>query len=866
MGGAPSSGSREPSPGLDTLRRLILAKDISRYLGDAGLLYWRAHPDWKRLIDILPSSDAASFEVRRLTKLGEDEHSLEDSEDPELPPFLEELTDEEKSRLRFGRTWKPQTPFQHYGPRWGRAMSLAWALLPKDALQDVRSYFRLFNIFNYTSATLLRKMLKEVSDVFKKYGDLLTPHWKMFVNWDTLGGYVKTKAITDFVGDLEDWATGDVIHSMPDGDEMSETKFLDCLEEGMWEFVVQAPNVERANEFALNLEEYSRYPGNWATPGATQVKDSVLYNVTSRDEVGNKITKTYKPRGSKWRSALALHPSQVRRILTQQDRAQLRQKNTAVQKQETGKLRAVVSADDATYLRMDFISQWLEVALKGHPLSTLFMSTSQTVDMWENLARKTEQKDTVKIPLDQSHFDWQQNKRMIARFISVVRRFIETAASPKLKEDLLMVLRSLEIALVEEEGSIVVGTGSQKVYIPIQKGVMSGWRWTALMDTVFNWGELHCARTLVKETGMSDPVISAIAQGDDDQVECPSYGHASALVEAYAIMNFEVNPGKFFVDIRRDEFLRQVPVPGLVSGYLIRGITAVLWRNPISRDPPAGLLRLSEQLKAWNLLLGRGGRPDTVEKLMLLDMTQGNGLSKEEVISLLRTPATVGGLGYVGPDTQKWVKVSPGTMTRDGKLVPNTVRGLDVELSEWKGLGAKWSDSKMYSELANNLELSKAPTVVEEGRIEEVEILKPHPWLARPTGGGIPVSARGRHDLPTTLSSFMLEEAIRNRDWNWIRDSWIDPSLRAVSDRIESNGGRRVWVDWLTGKLPIKLPTIPGWSDLKPSVIYNLMINSVWTRLVGMAKFDMTKVRRYFLTAELSIRGVLRGSDVRLGG
>jgi hypothetical protein len=745
-------------------------------------------------------------------------------------------------------------------------MSLAWALLPKDAIPDVKSYFRLFNIFNYTSATLLRRILKEISDVFKKYGELLSPHWKMFVNWDTLGGYVRTKDITDFVGDLRDWAEGDIVHSMTDGGEMSETKFLDCLEDGMWEFMYQAPNVERANEYALTLEEYSKHPGNWATPGATQIKESVLYSVTSRDEVGNKITKTYKPRGSKWRSALALHPSQVRRILTQTDRAQLRQRNTAVQKQETGKLRAVVSADDATYLRMDFISQWLEVALKGHPLSTLFMSTPQTVDMWENLSRKTEQKDSVKIPLDQSHFDWQQNKRMIGRFFSVMRRFIETYSAAHLRADLLLVLRSLEIALVEEEGTIVVGTGSKKTYIPIQKGVMSGWRWTALMDTVFNWGELHCARTLVKETGMSDPVISAIAQGDDDQVECPTFGHAAALVEAYSVMNFEVNPGKFFVDIKRDEFLRQVPVPGLVSGYMIRGITSVLWRNPISRDPPAGLLRLTEQLKAWNLLLGRGARPTTVERLMLLDMTQGNGLSKQEVIGLLRTPATVGGLGYVGPDSHKWFAVSPGTVAREAKLNKFTVRGLDVELEEWKGLGASWDDSALYDSLSKNLELSKARVEVTPGRIDEVELLKPHPWLARPDGGGIPVNARGRRDLPKTLSSFMLEQAVREKRWDWIRNDWLDPTLRAVSDRIESNGGRRVWVDWLTGNLPVKLPTIPGWSDLKPSVIYNAMIESVWSRLVTMASFNMTKVRRYFLTAELSIRNVLRAQDVRLGG
>jgi hypothetical protein len=748
-------------------------------------------------------------------------------------------------------------------------MSLAWQVAPPEVRSELLAVFNELHLFDFNSSYYMALLLKEMSNVFKKFGDLLSQdHWKWFINWENLGGYLPKLDIKDFVGDLEDWATGDIVHEMPGKDGvMSETVFLDCLEEGMWQFLEQAPNVSRANENALSLDSYVLSPGNWATPGATQIKESVSYEVRKQQEDGSPdVLKTYKPRGSKWRSALALPPERIKQLMLDDSITGLTQNNSAVQKQELGKVRAVVSADDVSYLRMDYISTWLETALNGHPLSTLYMNTTQVVHMWERLSRSTAQNEFVKIPLDQSHFDWQQNKRMLARFCAVVKKFIEVNATATVRDELLLILSLVKRSLVDFTGIINVGTGSEQRRIPIEKGVMSGWRWTALMDTVFNWGELHCARRLVVEWGMGEPVIEAVAQGDDDQVLCKTYGHAAALVEAYSVMNFEVNPGKFFVDIRRDEFLRQVIQPGVVSGYPVRGISSLLWRNPISRDPPAGLLRLNEQLKGWNLLVGRGADEKSVYKLMLLDMTQGNGLSKHEVIGLLETPATVGGLGYWQSGSTDWYSVSPGKVDYRAKLVKETVRGMNNELEVWNKIGPAFDEKDAIQSLADNLELAKAPVDVTKGSVEEVPYLRPRLWVVVPSLGAVPTAARSKKDLPTTLNGFMLDTAIANRDWQWVREVWLDPSLRDVSDRIESNGGRRVWVDWLRGKLPIKLPTIPSWSDLKPSILFAELINHVWARVYSKSSFNMTVITRAFVTAELAIRDWLQTSEVRLGG
>jgi hypothetical protein len=386
------------------------------------------------------------------------------------------------------------------------------------------------------------------------------------------------------------------------------------------------------------------------------------------------------------------------------------------------------------------------------------------------------------------------------------------------------------------------------------------------MDTVFNWGELWAARAFCKRAGIPEPVLNAVAQGDDDQVSSPSYGAAAALTQAYSEMNFEVNPGKFFIDSNRDEFLRQVAVPGEVSGYMVRAVLALLWRNPISRDPPIGLLRLSEQLKSWNLTIGRGADRSTALKLMLIDMTQGNGLSKDEVIRILQTPATVGGLGVESLKVAQWLAFKPGKIDVRNTIEISSVRGLSHEVEVWKSFGMEFTRREAVAAIKDNLELSDAAKEVTAGTLEAVDFVTPYMWKPEGNRTSVPRRARSREELPLTLNTAALEKAIRARDWTWVRDVWLDPSLRDVSDLIETKGGRTVWVDWLKGKLPWKLPTILGWSDLIVSTMYNAIADAVWSRVVSFHEFNYRDVRRAGLTAELWTHENVRVRKIRLGG
>jgi hypothetical protein len=779
----------------------------------------------------------------------ESESKGENSEDGS---FTRELTDDERSRSRFIRSWKASSQWERFGPRWGPAISLAFAVMPKEVKVAVDKVFDEIGVNRVNNETILAKMFKEMSGVFKKHGDRLNAHWKWFINWETLGGYRDSQDISDFVDELRNWVSGDITHTSLGEDGWSEEQFLDDLELGMEEFLSDLPNLENANKESLSILEWASSPGNWAKSGSSAIKTSLRFY----DEKG----KLRKPKKTKWRTALTMDPNWVIGVLRTKDESRLKQRNKAIQKRETGKVRAVVNADDETYLRMAYISDWLETALQGSAKSTLYMSKVQMVDMWIKLANATEG-NTVKIPLDQSHFDWQQNKRMISRFIKVVRRIISRCA--KHKSDLLEVLDGVEKGLVQIEGELNVGTGSSRSVLPIQKGVMSGWRWTALMDTVFNWGELFAARKLVQRWGARDPVLNAIAQGDDDQVACPGWADAALLATAYDSMGFEVNPGKFFVAQNRDEYLRQVAEPGVVSGYPVRSLNSLLWRNPVSRDPVAGLLRAREQVNSWNMLIGRGGDKDATLRLMMRDVSAGNGLSLDQVRRLLGTPACVGGLGLW--PAQDWLSIDEGHTTTKVSFDPSSASGLRLELPKWEAAGLGWTKHEALRALGDNLEVNKVPKEVTPGSVYEPQKVSPYPW-SWGGGGGVALGARMDPKLPRTLGTPSLDRAIRLRMWDWIESVWLDPDLRGISGTIRQRGGRRVWVDWLQGKLPYKVPNVIGFSAMQISVLFDAASKAAWSRLVTKWKFNYTTVLRSALTVECVVRDACRHASIRLGG
>jgi hypothetical protein len=771
--------------------------------------------------------------------------------------LLEPLSDEEKNRARYLRGEVRLGEFEWLGPRWGRGFKLYSEVLGRDAWAKVRQVLDKAGWHLATGDESMRRGLKPISDVAKKQGDLGFPgFWKNLVNMGALGGYVEVSSLEEFTAELRKWATGDVLHESPDADGiLSEAKFLEDLTEGMRRFVFMAPSVEEANERAITLREFAENSALWAGSGSSKYPERVEYF----DDDG----KLRRVRRSKWSTALVLSADKVESILRQKKPSALKQYNSAILKRETEKGRAVVNSDDETYLRMAYISLWLETAMKGHPLSTLFMSSRQMYEMWNRLSESVNNLSGVKLPLDQSHFDWQQNKRMINAFLDVLRDFISVNASDRIKQDLLLVLESVRITLVTVTGELRIGD----TVIPVEKGIMSGWRWTALIDTVFNFGELFSAVRLCERQGLPVSLQSIVCQGDDDQLETDSYSSAAGIVAAYDIMNFEINPGKFFAARDRDEYLRQVAEGGGVSGYMARAVNSLLWRNPINKDPVGGLLRAREQLTSWNVIIGRGGNVKRTVDHMVRDIAGGNGLSFGQVWELLRTPASVGGLGALKPSPEgNWLAMTEGTFSVRPRIEWSSIHGLDDEKKYWSDRGIELTDKMLYDSVVDKLEFTRVRKEVVAGSVFEVDPVVP---ILREIdgGGGIPITApRPKGERKTVVGDIVMREMVRRRDWTRLEEFFVDPSWSWCSKRILQHGGRRVWVDWVLGKLPFSQPVVFGCSGLMVSVQWKEVVKGYWSYVVGRQKFSYKTVLRAAIAAELVARERVLANLTRLGG
>ena len=652
-----------------------------------------------------------------------------------LQALGEELSKDELARARYVRSYKASAKYVGLGLRWGPGISLA-----VDGLKTFEKWCDMIKIENFKTASGIVKALKSLTDLAKKYGPLWDKDWPELVNGETLGGFRDAVPNTEFVPEIRGWVEGDIHHSIQRKDgTMDEELFLKEFKAGMMAFLSDMPGLAHANEDTPVLSEWVKEPGNWARSGSTHVDKQIRYK--SKTGQMKNVGKT------KWRTALATSPSD---ILAEMLTAPAVQKPKVIQKREKGKVRGVVSSDDLTYLRMSYFGGWLDKALKGNIQSTLYMSNQAELEMWETMPRSNAG-GTVKMPLDQAHFDWQQSFTMSHLFYDVVDELIETLAKPEIVEDLLRMSRLVRKAVTTPSVMNIDGE-----IVTITKGILSGWRLTSLKDSAMNAGEIQASKRQIKEYEIEGKLEYLNVQGDDDDTRHTTCGHAVGMARAYEIMNFQINPAKFWIETHRNEYLRKYSDDEKVSGYPLRGLGSLMWRNPITIDQPKGLLRMTEQVRSWNLVMSRGYSQKEGTKHMFRDIGWGNSISRKEVISVLSTPASLGGVGYYPPNLP-WTSFSPGTVERETVVEVGDIRGLDHEIRKLKSLGVEMPKEEVVRKIAGNLVMRDAKTEVIPGEVKPIEHVMP---FIRPISYGYtPLKARPSKDIPSTLSTIILQSA-----------------------------------------------------------------------------------------------------------
>lgn len=239
----------------------------------------------------------------------------------------------------------------------------------------------------------------------------------------------------------------------------------------------------------------------------------------------------------------------------------------------------------------------------------------------------------------------------------------------------------------------------------MSNGILSGWRWTALIDTIVNLAEVDMAERYANLNNYQLKIRELNAQGDDDWFKLNSYSDGVALWLIYESFGLNVNPGKFFLSKTRDEYLRRVLDKDKITGYPARSVTALMFRNPVNEKETVGIERHRQTFMKWKLFAER--LDSTMNNTWFFkqwvadSLNSDKNLTKDKLISWVNQSVMVGGLGYNRP------VIKDSLVPESGQVV---VDKLDISYegyNEWVRFVSQYgvSEENAYSYCVNTLNL-----------------------------------------------------------------------------------------------------------------------------------------------------------------
>lgn len=529
------------------------------------------------------------------------------------------LDDWSRGRLRYHPTGKILVAEDDI-PR-----SLCYAVY-KEALRRSRNEDLIMR-YNLDNVAFSPDHCKALSEWMKKKGSEVEKKWRYLVDLHRLGDFLPYKDDKSFIETIKYWCKPK-LHTWLGNEEKWYAKFEECASRVMFRDGVSPSKF-------ISIDDFIKNGDIWCTSGSgfePSVEKMKVYDITKDQEI--------EVKKNKWSVRWEMSDGEAKHLLLRR-RKQLCK---AVQKSEPGKVRAVISSDVSTYLKMTYVSIYLDQIFKKRKDTTLWMNSKQREDLWQSMAFD----GSWRMPLDQSEFDQMQTLRQVLIVIQTFRKLIKHFVH---RDDILEILDDLidKILFALDGGDVIVG--GEKV--AIRNGVLSGWRWTAMIDTFINLIEIEMGKDLYYEvTGEELSVLDINGQGDDDKLKIKYYKHCVGLWSCIESFGLKVNPGKFFCAKDRDEYLRRVYEDGKVTGYPARSITSIMFRNPISPQEAVGAARARENLTKWKLFCERldtDFRGSWFEKRWMQDSIQGiHGMSKDILKGWLDQDCVVGGIGWNG--------------------------------------------------------------------------------------------------------------------------------------------------------------------------------------------------------------------------
>lgn len=475
--------------------------------------------------------------------------------------------------------------FSGYSKPWSDTLSLYIGAIPDAPRAWLWRVLQGAGVVGGQNSATLATRLKELSDIAKVHNVALSKHWMYAVNMELLGGYLadlKADALRD---SLVEW----VVTEAKVGPEQGYVDWLARFEEQCKNFF-KFDNGSRAPR--MTPAEFVADPALWATTGSSDIP-SMLRG--ARAELSN----------TKWGNALTMSGD---RLLAKMLEGGV-DRNKAITKRELGKVRLIIVGSLSTYLKMSYLSHYLEASMRGDPKTTLFSRSPQDDARIAEGMRRARTGDGCFMPVDFSKFDNNVTADMRRVAINAIIDAAIMRSPPEARQ-----IGELLRATFNRTGGVTVKLG-ETVY-PANKGVLSGWRWTALLDTVVNYAMLRAAEM----PGLQRLTV----QGDDAQCWFDSEENAYRAFTKLRALRYPVNPHKNFVSSRVDEYLRFVTTSESYSGYPARAVPSLFFRKPWQPDDPPGFARAMSQFTNWTQCVARGLSWEKLRRNCVADIARGN--------------------------------------------------------------------------------------------------------------------------------------------------------------------------------------------------------------------------------------------------
>lgn len=428
------------------------------------------------------------------------------------------------------------------------ARNLVESLTTKDFISLVRRFLALSlpsdvisSIFAITSMIKLFESISDLTDpwslfvakakaltlVAKHYQSVLSPYWRFLVDLDLIAAFQVKKHFPDSA-DIFDWLSVSKNFS-----NEYHVLFDECLSQYSSELSIIPPK-----NGEISPQDFVNQPYLWATSGSS----------ISSPKVENF-------RKTKW----SLYYSDPARVLDYLLHSKSNILVPFVKPDEPLKSRFIVNGDDPPFIKMAYEMFFISPTIENLNRYPTFMTNSQYINMVNALIFSMDT-GLVNLDLDQHSFDHFPSKRMVMGVVSVLN-----AVAVKNATFMKSILFDIGCALLQDFENMDVVFGN--IRFKWNNGVASGWRWTALIDTIINEIECRVVDLIVRRLFNYGVPVLRFIQGDDVTERYTTSHEAQVRLLVWQMLGFDISVPKTLIATRVSEFLRYTFGNSSMSAY-----------------------------------------------------------------------------------------------------------------------------------------------------------------------------------------------------------------------------------------------------------------------------------------------------------